>query len=136
MLRGWLSRFLYRLREVIAIFPAFLNICFLIMRIQVFFCIFEMAFADFVQPLLIEQQGAFIVGRELIYLCHRQRIDGTSLDTIAAKDAFRNVDVKLAGKSLQRTLRVLRADDLDTARRTSRLTEVTADTAFPVIVIA
>src|SRR5512147_1504597 len=136
MLGWWLSRLQYRLREVIPIFPAFLNVRFLIMRVQVFFCIVEMSFSDFVQPFLIEQQGALIVGRELVHLCHRQCVDRTSLDTVAAKDAFRNVDVKLAGESLQRTLRIFRADDLDTARRTSGLTEVTADTAFPMIVIA
>ena len=106
------------------------------MRVQVFFTLVKMALADFVQPLLIEQQGAFIVGRELVYFRHRQCVDGTSLDAVAAKYAFRNVDVKLAGISLQRTLRIFRADDLDTARRTSSLTEVATDTAFTMIVIA
>src|SRR5262249_20840676 len=136
MLGWWLSRLQYRLREVIPIFPAFLNVRFLIVRVKVFFGIGEMALADFVQPFLIEEQGAFVVSRELVHLRHGQRIDGASFDTVAAKDAFRNIDVKLAGESLQRTLRIFRADDLDTARGTSSLTEVTADTAFLVVVIA
>jgi hypothetical protein len=62
MLGWWLGRLEYRLREVIAVFPAFLNILFLIVRIQVFFRVFEMTLADFVQPLLVEHQGAFVVG--------------------------------------------------------------------------
>src|SRR6185295_17827777 len=134
---GWrLSRLQYRLREVISIFPAFLNVLFLIMRVQVFFCILKMSLADFVQPLLVKQQGSFVVGRELVHLRHRQRVDGTGLDTVAAKDAFCNVDVELAGESLQWTLRILRTDDLDTTRWTGGFTEVTADTTFLVIVIA
>ena len=106
------------------------------MRVQVFFGIVEVALADFVQPLLVEQQGAFIMGRELIHLRHSQCVDGTSLDTVAAKDAFRNVDVKLAGESLQRTLRIFRADDLDAAGWAGGFAEVTANTTFLVIFVA
>ncbi len=95
-----------------------------------------MPLADVVQSLLIEQQGTFIVGGELIHLRHGQCINGTGLDTVATKDAFRNVDVKLACESLQRTRRVFRANDLDTARWTGGFTEVTADTPFLVIVVA
>ena len=133
---GWrLGRFDYRLREVIPIFPAFFNILFLIVRVQILFRILEMALADFVQPLLVEQQGAFIVSRELVHLRHSQCVDGTSLDTIAAKDAFRNVDIKLAGESLQRTLRIFRTDDLNAAGWACGFAEVAADTSFLVIVI-
>src|ERR1700752_699063 len=96
----WLGRLEYRLREVIPVFPTFLNVLFLIVCVQVLFRIGEMTLADFVQPLLVEQQGAFIVRQKPVSLRHGQCVDGTSLDTIAAKDAFRNVDIKLAGESL------------------------------------
>ena len=66
MLGWWLSLLQHRLREVIPIFPAFLNVCLLIVRVQILFCIVEMSLADFVQPLLVEQQGTFVMGRELV----------------------------------------------------------------------
>ena len=53
-----------------------------------------------------------------------------------AQDALGDVDVKLAGKSLQRTRRIFRADDLDAAGWAGGFAEVTADTTFLVIVVA
>ena len=44
---GWVG-LTYRLREVIPVFPAFLNFLFLIVGIQIFFRIVEMALADVV----------------------------------------------------------------------------------------
>ena len=97
MLGRRLSRLLHRLWKIIPVLATLLTIFFLVVGIQIFFRVIEMTLTDVVEPLFIEQQGALVVGGILIHFGHRECVDRASLDTISTKDAFGDVDVKLAG---------------------------------------
>ena len=83
------------------------------MGVQIFFRILKVVFVDFVEPFFVEEEGALVVGGIFIHLRHRQRVDRTGFDAISAKDAFGDVDIEFAGKSLQRSFGILLAEDLD-----------------------
>ena len=61
MFGRWLGRLLYRLGKIVAVLAALLDIFLLIVRIQIFLPIIEVAFANIIQPFLVEQQTAFVV---------------------------------------------------------------------------
>jgi len=133
---GRLRRFDHRLREKIPIFATLLPFFFLAVGIEIFFCIRQMTFADVVQALLVEQKRPFIMGRVLIHFRHRQGIDRTGFDAIAAKYALRNIDIKFAGKSLQWKRLIFRTDDLNTMRGTGRFAEITPNATLLSIIIS
>src|SRR5690349_14537301 len=136
MLRWGLRRFDHRLREKIPVLAALLPFFFLTMGIEIFFRIYQMAFADVVQPLLIEQQRPFVMGRIFVHFRHRQGIDRTRFDAIAAKYALRNIDIKFAGKSLQWEGLIFGTNDLDAMGGTGRFTEITPHAPLLSIVIS
>jgi hypothetical protein len=129
----WLD---HRLREKIPVLTALLSFFFLAVGIEIFFCIRQMTFADVVQALLVEQKRPFIMGRVLIHFRHRQGIDRTGFDAIAAKYALRNIDIEFAGKSLQWKGFIFRTDDLNTMRGTGRFAEITPNATLLSIVIS
>jgi hypothetical protein len=133
---GRLRRFDHRLREKIPVLTALLSFFFLAVGIEIFFCIRQMTFADVVQALLVEQKRPFIMGRVLIHFRHRQGIDRTGFDAIAAKYALRNIDIEFAGKSLQWKGFIFRTDDLNTMRGTGRFAEITPNATLLSIVIS
>src|SRR5690348_11512373 len=136
MLRRGLRRFNHRLREKIPVLTALLPFFFLPMGIEIFFRIRQMTFTDVIQALLIKQERPFVMGGIFIHLRHRQGIDRTGFDAIAAKYALRNIDIEFAGKSLQGKRLIFRTNDFNTMRGTGRFAEVTPDATLLSIVIS
>jgi hypothetical protein len=133
---GWrLRRLNDRLREEIPILATLLPLFFLAMGIEIFFRIRQMTFTDVVQPLLVEQERPFVVSGIFIHFRHRQGIDRTRLDAIAAEYALRNIDIKFTGKTLQWQRLIFRTDDLNAAGWTGRFAEIASDATFLPIVI-
>jgi hypothetical protein len=123
------------LREVISVLAALLGILLLVMGIQIFFRVIEMTLADVVEPLLVEKEGAFVVGGVLLHFGHRERVDRAGFDAVSAKDALGDIDVELARVSLKRTGLVFFAHDFDAVRGTGCFTEIAADAAFTPVVV-
>ena len=74
-----------------------------------------MAFADFIEPRLVKEEGPLVVRRVFVHLGHRQGVHGTGFHAIAAEDAFGDVDVKFLRVPLQWERAILFADHLDAA---------------------
>ena len=60
-----------------------------------------------------------------------ERITGTGFDTIAAEDAFCDIDIEFTGVALERSRRILGADHFDAMRGTGGFAKIAADAPFP-----